>query len=832
MLNSYRPRQILASFALTACLAGAAHAASPTLTNILPRGAQRGTEVDLVFKGARLDDTKEVVFYDPDLTATTIEATAPDTVKVHVKIAAGAKVGEHAMRLRTATGVSELRNFFVGRFPVVEELADVQPAAPGGGGRRGGRNRDGVSVPAKAAAVPPQKRPSTFENPQDIDLNVTVAGVVENEQIDFYAVECKKGQRLTAEVEGLRLGSTGGAGGQGAFDPFVTIYDANRKELDKSDDTALLRQDCVASVVVPEDGRYIVAIRESAYGGGPGANYRMHVGTFPRPLAVYPAGGKAGDEVDVRFIGDAKGDIKQKVKVSADLSPDARAEFGLFAEQDGLSAPSANRFRVVDFPNVLEAEPNDDPGHANGSEGSTAAAVPVAFNGIIEKDGDADFFKFKAAKGQVLDINVYGRRVRSPLDSVLIVHDAKGNQIANNDDSGGPDSYLRFNVPADGEFMVSVRDQLNKGGPDFVYRIEITPVEPKLTLAIPNLGLNGQPSQERQAIVVPKGNRYATLIRATRADAGGPFALNVDGLPDGITMAAEPIAAGQDVVPVFFEAKADAAVAGKLCDVGAKPVADPEKKDAPANNVEGKFVQTVELSIGQNNTSYHEVKVNKLEVAVADEVPFTIKLVQPKAPLSQTGSMELKVVAERKGDFKGPINLKTLYDPQGVNAGNVTIAPDKTEAAIPLSAAAGAPARKWKIAVLGQADVNGPAWVSTQPAELEVVPPFVAMKIKRTAVEQGQTTQVEVAIDPKTPFDGPAKVELLGYPNGVTAAEKTITAADKQVVFDVKADEKAPAGTHPALFCRVTVMKDGEPVVMNLGQGGILRIDAPRGQKK
>ena len=72
----------------------------------------------------------------------------------------------------------------------------------------------------KAGPVPDEKKPSTFDKPQKINLNVTVTGVIESEQADYYLVECKKGQRLTAEIEGLRLGET-------MFDPYVAILDSN-----------------------------------------------------------------------------------------------------------------------------------------------------------------------------------------------------------------------------------------------------------------------------------------------------------------------------------------------------------------------------------------------------------------------------------------------------------------------------------------------------------------------------------------------------------------------------------------------------------------------------
>ncbi len=790
-----------------ACLIGAAatRAASPDLQTILPRGGQRGSELEISFRGARLADAKEILVYEPGLSVEDVRVVNPGEVKARLKIAPAARLGEHVFRVRTASGVSDLRNFFVDPYPTVQEAAE-----PSGDPRR---PRD-----PKAPPVPPEKQPSTFAKPQSIDLNVTVEGLIENEQVDYYVVQCKQGQRLTAEVEGMRLGSRGQ---QNAFDPAVAILDTSRFELVTSDDTALLKQDCVASVVIPKDGPYVIAVRDSTYGGGPNAQYRMHVGTFPRPLAVYPPGGKAGESMKVRFVGDVKGPIEQTIQV-----PDQPGRLvDLFAEQDGLIAPSPNAFRVSPVPNVLEAEPNDDVQHASGAESDSAstppAPVPIAFNGIIEKDGDVDFFKFRAAKGQVLDVRIYARAVRSPLDSVLTLHDAKGGTIAANDDSGGPDSYLRFNVPADGEYHVSVRDHLKHGGPEYVYRIEITPIEPRLTLSIPPANQVGVPTQERQTIVVPRGNRFGTLIRATRADFGGDLSLKIDGLPEGIRMIAEPWPAGQDVLPVLFEAAPDAPVTGNLCDLTAAPSDSNVKR-------RGRLDQPADLAYGPNNTVYHTVRVDKLAVAVAEEVPFSLKIVPPRAPLAQSGSMELKVVAERKGDFKGPITLKMLFDPPGVSAGLVTIPPDKDEFAIPLSSTPNAPAKSWKIAVLGQGDVGGAAWVCSPLADLQVVPPFVTAKITRTAIEQGKGGQVKVAIEQKNPFEGKAKVELLGLPNGVTTEAKEITSADKEVVFDVKSDPKSPAGSHGTLICRVTVMKDGEPVVQNLGRGGVLRIDTPK----
>src|SRR5262249_1531796 len=152
------------------------------------------------------------------------------------------------------------------------------------------------------------------------------------------------------------------------------------------------------------------------------------------------------------------------------------------------------------------------------------------------------------------------------------------------------------------------------------------------------------------------------------------------------------------------------------------------------------FFQTVELVIGQPGQSiYWKHDVHKAAVAVTEEVPFKIHIVEPKVPLVQNGSMNLKVVAEGKAGYKGPITLQMLYNPPAVgSAGWATIPAGQNETVLAMNAGGGAPARKWKIAVMGTANVgNGPVWVSSQLATLEIAPPLVGFAMERAAGEQG-----------------------------------------------------------------------------------------------
>lgn len=753
-------------------LGSIAHATSPKLASITPTGAQRGTEVELRLAGSRLDDTQELVFYEPGISVLKFDASKTNLVKAQIKIAPDCALGEHHLRIRTGGGVSELRTFQVGTFPVINE------AEPNNG----------------------------TTNAQKVALNTTVSGSIASEDIDCFSITATKGQRISAEVAGIRLG-------RAAFDSVLSIQDAKGNVLATCDDSSLLLQDALLSILAPEDGTYTILLRDIAYGGGGEFVYLLHLGDFPRPTAVYPAGGKAGETVSVKFLGDPKGEFTQEVKL-----PNAAVEkFGAWAEQNGTLVPSPNWMRVSPFGNILETAGNSDREHATAVD----SAPPFALNGIVSKKGESDWFKFKATKGQALDLAVYARRLRSPLDSVIEIFDAKGKSLNSNDDSSGADSYLKFSPPADGEYFLRIRDQLGQGGPDYVYRVEVAPVTPSLTLNIPQVARND--SQTRQYIVVPQGNRFATLFAAKRKDFSGDLAVNIDGLPAGMAMESEPMVAKLDVVPVVFEATENAPITGKLLDVTAKVVNG-------SNDVHSVFKHMVEMVPGPNNNYYYSTTVDKLFVAVTDPAPFKLRIVEPKVPLVQNGVMDLKIVAERQPGFDEPINVKMMWNPPGVGSlPDVTIAKGQTSTNYHLNATAEAQTHKWKIVVLGTATVKGgPVWTSSQLTPLEVGDPYLLGKIEPVVARAGETTKLICKLDQKQPFDGKAKVKLLGLPDKVTAPEIEITKDSKEAVFDVQIDPKVQPGSHRALFCSVEILKDSETISQNIAPYSVLRIVPPK----
>ncbi|HYV26715.1 MAG TPA: PPC domain-containing protein [Candidatus Eisenbacteria bacterium] len=747
-------------------------AVSPHLTALNPTGAQRGTETEITFTGERLQDTEEIICYEPGIEIAKLKLTTNQTAVAQLKIAPDCPLGEHHLRLRAASGLSELITFFVGPFPV---LTENEP------------NND----PAKAQNVP---------------LNTTVTGIITNDDVDCFAVELKKGQRFSAEVEGIRLG-------RALFDSRLSVLDSKGSLVADADDTWLALQDPFLSFIVPEDGTYIVRVREVTYGGSDKYYYRLHFGTFPRPTSVYPLGGKVGETLTFTCFSEATGEFKWQIKL-----PDTPQEkFGLFAELDGLPTPSPNWIRVSLFPNVLAVLPNQDREHATTSD----LSAPLALNGIIATKGQEDWFRFRAAKDTALKVTVFARRLRTPMDAVIEIFDSAGKSLASNDDTAGVDSSLKFTPTEATNYFLCIRDTLHEGGRDFAYRVEITPTQPKLSLKIPEVSRND--TQSRQFITVPRGNRFATLISAKRANFDGELRFDIQGLPTGVQMFADRMSAKIDAMPLVFEAASDAPIGGKLLDLTA----------SGTNNggVTAKFVQEVELVQGPpNNVAYYSTSVDKLCVAVTKEAPFKLRIVEPKVPVVQAGSMRLEIIAERAPGFDEPIEVNMVWNPPGISSqSEATIPKGATNVFYQLNAGGAAETRVWKIAALAHATVEGgKLYVSSQLTDLEVATPFVTGKIETAWVNPGKTAKITVNLQQAKTFNGNATIRLVGLPDKVTATQKEITKADQEVVFDLATETNCPIGSHKNLFCAVDITQNGQVIPHTIASGGILRIVPPK----
>ena len=740
---------------------------SPQLNIILPRGIQRDGQRVLTFTGVRLQEAQEVLFYSQGVSVTKLEQVDAKTVKATVQVAADCRLGEHVAQLRTASGLTEYRSFFVG---AMSEVAEVEPN-------------------------------NEFEKPQAIDHNITITGIILSEDVDHYSIKVTKGQRVSIEVEAIRLGTT-------LIDPFISVLDQNRFELHAVDDTMLCKQDCFLSFIAKEDTTYTVLVRDSSYGGNGACHYRMHVGNFPRPSLAFPAGGPANAEAAVTLLGDPSGPIEHKFTPLVDRG----FRKGIFFQDDKGITPSPIAFRVSDLPNVLEAEPNST------FDNATPISFPGAANGLIQTENDHDWFAFEGKKGQVIDFEVFAKRVNSKLDSIINIYGPDKKHIQGNDDSRGSDPYVRITLPVDGKFYVRVRDLLNRGQDDFVYRLELSQPKAKLTVSIPPVA---RYSQYRQSIFIPQGGKSATLLNAVRGDFAGEIKLIQDGLPQGVTMHTVPMAANMTQMPVVFEAAADAPLAGKLVELVASHVDDAKKIQGGYRNV-GQLV-----SGPPNNRMYVGCEVDRLPVAVIKKLPFSLEIVQPKAPLVRDGSIQIKVKVHRDEGFEQPITLQFPFRSPGVGTrGTVKVPADKNEIVYPLNANGNAALADWPMYILGSSNVGGNAWCSSQLATLKVAERFVTLEMQRASCEQGQETQFVCKLNHLTAFEGKAKAILFGLPPNATAEPLEFDKTTTELVFAVKTKADTPPGKHKGVFCQVQIPFEGELIVATAGRSE-LQVDKP-----
>jgi len=757
-------------------LCSAAWCAEPLVNSVLPRGGQRDSEQTVLLKGNRLRNPEAIFFYTKGITATNLELKSTKEIKATFKISKDAQLGQHEFRLRTKNGMSRLWTFWVGPFPNLKE----------------------------------EEPNSSFEEAQPVPNEITVNGTITNEDVDYFEINATKGQRISVEIEAIRLSGA-------MFDPYVAILDAKRFELAASDDSELLLQDSTISVLAPEDGIYRIEVRESSYRGGNNFHYRLHIGSFPRPLVVFPAGGQAGKSLSFEFIGDPKG----KFKKTLTLPDDGSTSFAFHADENGSSSPSPNRILINSFPSIREQEPNPSIKEATNAN----AYLPLAFDGVIEKDGDIDNFRFKAKKGDRFYIKAHARSVASPLDPVISLYRVEGgSRIRGNDDANnGPDSLITQNFNKDADYVIRISDHLGKGSPKHIYRIETIRLEPEFSASIPMFG--NRDSQTRQMLPIPRGNRVATSLTLTKKNFTGELDFLVKNLPPGVSAEIPKAPSNFTSVPLLLKADSNASLCDRLLDLDIIHVDKNDKR------IEGDFRHQVELVYGPpNNRSYYDANMDRLAVAVVEPVPFRIKLHPPSTPIVKGGSINLKVEVMRDANFTKDVTVKILTRPPGIGArGSLKIAGKDTIGYYPLTANGASALGIWDIGMQGEAadEEGGQFLAASEFVGLKVEEPYVSLKINMPAIQRGQDGQMLCNLSVKRPFEGKAKLELRGLPAFSTTEPIEFDANSSEIQFPIKVEDKARAGITKNLFCFAKVPFNGKLITHTVGQGGQIRLDNP-----
>lgn len=756
-----------------------ASAAFPLVTHQRPLGVRRGEEATVTYYGSRLGDAYDALCHEEGIEVLEVKPVKENAAEVRFKISPSVPPGLVPIQLVTRSGIANVRLLGIGTLPIVDEVEPNQ----------------------------------SLEQAQPIDFPATVEGVVEREDVDCFQVDLKAGETIRVEIEGIRILSS--PRNRNLLDPYVAILDQDRFEVAVSDDSALLQQDSVCSFTPEKAGTYTILVRDSAFLGNRDiCGYRLHVGAFPRPAAIFPPAATAGSELDARWI-DIDGSVHQQ---TFSVPENVDRAWPLVVETANGLAPSPNRLLVTNQPVHLEQEPNNNHREAPKHE------VPAVFCGVIAEPGDLDCFSFNCQKGTNYRIKLHARQpMRSPLDGVIHVFGPNHRTIQGSDDVGGsPDGSINFRAAADGVHTVRVMDHLRGGSALHVYAIEVQRREPSFGLV-----LNELRRDEAMVVAVPAGGYNGVVLRAQRDTFGETIDLDVTGLPPGVEALTFPIEKGRTVMPLLLRAKEGLDPVAALFDV---------KGTGKAGDrvVSGELTQRHKLVGGQNRREMWGVDTSRAAMTVAEPAPMKIELVQPGTPLLRRGSKELVVRVQRDEGFEGVLRIRSLWNPPGVRVNNSKrLSGDQTEVRIPVTANANAGLGQWPLVLLVDYPTKrGTATMAMAPIQLVVEEPVFNYSFPRLAGEIGSEVELTLPVKKIRDIKGDISARLVGLPNGVEceSPDQKLTLDSTTVSFPLKITDKAKPGRHRTLVVQTRITRDGEEMMQTDGNGE-LRIDKPLPKK-
>ena len=812
-------RRIFAAVAIcTACAACTAVDAQNVayhyhVESMAPRCGQRGTTVEVTMTGFCLESPQEVVFYRPGIRAVELSSQTNEksasTLKCRFEIAADCPLGEHPFRVRTAKELTNATTFNVTPFPVVDEDE---------------KTPYGNDTLATAMSVTP---------------NVTIRGGHGSSargDVDLYKVPAVAGHRLSVEIDSVRCTDQRFVGPQAKLDAAVRILDDAGLELAANDDNSLHCPDPVVSIRLPKDGHVFVEVRRSFFNVAD-YPYCLHIGSYRRPLAVYPPGGPAGKPLAVRLLGDPLGAFEETIVV-----PQETGTFGWFGD-----APSPLEMRSSAFPNVLE---------------DTAAAVtqvtalPAMINGILESPGDTDTFRVSVKKGDRYRIRAYAATLGTPLDPAIrimpIGADGKPGAVElEADDSKlvdreifGASPYSGSMVPdtldpsvvwepkTDGDYFLEVGDAIDAGGETYVYRVEIEPPPELVYVGLDSQVYYWQEAGRTTSLAVPRGGRWTVnlfLHQAQGSTFKGDMEIVAHGLPDGVRMLSSRVPAGQAIWPVQF-------VADEKAPEAASVVTFELKSADPALKLVSRCQQNLPFCSLSSGDAWKTLRLDRFMAAVVEPAPFSIDIDPPSSPIVRGGELTVPVRITRQPGFDEPIEVQCDFIPKGlVPEPKITIPGDKSLATMLISAKPDAPLGGQPLVVTANTTGRFEAgWyfgtgrmrVSSQIDSITVDDPFFVLASSPDSVRRGERKQYMWRVEHKNPLEGEARVTLLGLPKGVRVIEPlpVVTKDSKEIAFGIEATDEALLGSVKGISCEVTMKAAGQEIRQRTGSG-ILRID-------
>jgi len=300
---------------------------------------------------------------------------------------------------------------------------------------------------------------------------------------------------------------------------------------------------------------------------------------------------------------------------------------------------------------------------------------------------------FQGRAGQAIAAEVYARRLDSPLDSVLKLTDAKGRQLAFNDDyddlgagleTHHADSRILTTLPANGTYYLYLGDAQQKGGPEYAYRLRIGAPRPDFDLRVTPSSIN-----------VSGGLTVPITVHALRKDGfSGDIALALKGAPKGFTLIGGLLPAGRDEVRLTL-------------------TVPPQPQPEPLSlSLEGRATiqghQVVRLAVPAEDMMqafayHHLVPASDLKVAVRRGAmlrdPIKVSSPEPlEIPAGGTARFQVHVPT-LPSNFLTKVQYELSEPPEGIELRNASPGRDGTEIVLQCDAAKAKPGLKGNLIV-------------------------------------------------------------------------------------------------------------------------------------
>lgn len=332
-------------------------------------------------------------------------------------------------------------------------------------------------------------------------------------------------------------------------------------------------------------------------------------------------------------------------------------------------------------------------------------------------DNDAIFESFGGQRLAFFDTTTEAHAVDKPVYKVQIHPPAtkftpNGLPLVHlfyqNDDGGpgyGKDSLVHFTAPADGDYLVRLRDVGGLGGPEYAYRLTLREPRPDFRLNISQRNPN-----------VPAGGSIPITVTALRTDEfDGPIEVSIEDLPAGLKATKGVIAPGQTSTTLLLSADQGAHLA-----------------QAAPLKVTGKAVAGSETILRAANADDHLKLISVIPVGDIRMTAHTREVT-----LEPGGTAEVVVDIDRQNGFRGRVPVAIMNLPPRVRVANsglngVLITEEQNKRSFVLNALPNAaPIEQW-IYVGGAIETR-----STQPNVL-AAPQAILLRIKPKQVQISQ----------------------------------------------------------------------------------------------